>query len=155
VSFVDLHCHYIPGVDDGVRTLDESQRLLSGLRALGVLQGGRDAPHPERDVREQEGRRSRRRSSSWKSVLGAAPELPERALSAEHYFDDVFVALLAKKEALPYPGEKAVLVEFHYDHWPRGIERQFFKLEIAGLRPLIAHPSATASSTRRAMRSRC
>ncbi len=139
MSFVDLHCHYIPGVDDGVRTLDESQRLLSGLRALGFSKVVA-TPHIRSGMFENRRPALEKAFLELEAVLGAAPELPERALSAEHYFDDVFVALLAKKEALPYPGEKAVLVEFHYDHWPRGIERQFFKLEIAGLRPLIAHP---------------
>jgi len=34
-GFVDLHCHYVPAVDDGVRTLDEGLLLLRGLHALG------------------------------------------------------------------------------------------------------------------------
>lgn len=136
---VDLHCHYIPGVDDGVRTLDESQRLLRGLKDLGF---GRvlATPHIRSGMFENRRPGLEKAFGELESLLVDAKELPARALSAEHYFDDVFVGLIAKKQALPYPGEKAVLVEFHYDHWPRGIERQFFKLEIAGLRPLIAHP---------------
>ena len=34
-GYVDLHCHYLPGIDDGVRTLDEGIRVLAGLRGLG------------------------------------------------------------------------------------------------------------------------
>ena len=37
-GLVDLHCHYLPGVDDGVDNLDESLTLLRGLRALGFEQ---------------------------------------------------------------------------------------------------------------------
>jgi len=139
LSRVDLHCHYLPGVDDGVRTLDESQRVLKGLKALGYDEVVA-TPHIRSGMFENRKPGLVRAFTELNDVLGDTAELPKRSLSAEHYFDDVFVGLIATKEALPYPGEHAVLVEFHYDLWPRGIERQFFKLEIAGLRPLIAHP---------------
>ena len=32
---VDIHSHFIPGIDDGVKTEDESLGLLSGLFHLG------------------------------------------------------------------------------------------------------------------------
>ena len=34
-GFVDLHCHYVPAVDDGVRTLEEGLALLRELHAIG------------------------------------------------------------------------------------------------------------------------
>jgi protein-tyrosine phosphatase len=148
VSRVDLHCHYLPGVDDGVRTIDESQRLLRGLRDLGYAQVIA-TPHIRSGMFDNQRAGLVRAFDELAGVLGDAPDLPERGLSAEHYFDDVFVGLIAKKEALPYPGGKAVLVEFHYDLWPRGIERQFFKLEVVGLRPVIAHPERYRELERR------
>lgn len=141
---IDLHCHYVPGVDDGVRTLDESQRLLTGLKALGY---GRviATPHIRSGMFENRRPGLEKAFDELLGVLGTRPdtehaELPRVGLAAEHYFDDVFVGLVGAKEALPYPGGKAVLVEFHYELWPRGIERQLFKLEVAGLVPVLAHP---------------
>lgn len=32
----DLHCHILPGVDDGARTLDESLAMLEAAKAAGV-----------------------------------------------------------------------------------------------------------------------
>lgn len=32
----DIHCHILPGVDDGARDLDESLRMLDAARAAGV-----------------------------------------------------------------------------------------------------------------------
>lgn len=32
----DIHCHILPGVDDGARDLDESLRMLEAARAAGV-----------------------------------------------------------------------------------------------------------------------
>src|SRR4051794_1113306 len=37
MSFVDLHCHILPGLDDGARTLGETLRFARRLHAEGVL----------------------------------------------------------------------------------------------------------------------
>ena len=34
-GYVDLHCHYLPGIDDGVRTFEEGVALCRGLRDIG------------------------------------------------------------------------------------------------------------------------
>ena len=34
-GFVDLHCHWIPGVDDCVESLDDAVGLLRSLAGLG------------------------------------------------------------------------------------------------------------------------
>lgn len=35
-GFTDWHCHLLPGVDDGVQTVEETQRILSLYEELGV-----------------------------------------------------------------------------------------------------------------------
>ena len=32
----DLHCHILPGVDDGARNLDESLAMLEAAKAAGI-----------------------------------------------------------------------------------------------------------------------
>ena len=44
--------------------------------------------------------------------------LPDVALSSEHYFDDVVYERLLAGEALPYPGGRAVLLEFWGTEFP-------------------------------------
>lgn len=141
---IDLHCHYVPGVDDGVRTLDESQRLLTGLKSIGygtVIA----TPHIRSGMFDNRRPDLERAFLELDDVLGGglrdgADRLPERGLAAEHYLDDVFLDLLARGEVLPYPGGKAILVEFHYDVWPRRVEKRIFELMLRGVRPVIAHP---------------
>ncbi|MET0594712.1 MAG: CpsB/CapC family capsule biosynthesis tyrosine phosphatase, partial [Polyangiaceae bacterium] len=43
-------------------------------------------------------------------------------------------------EALPYPGGKAVLVEFPTDAFPARVADRFFDLRMKKLRPVLAHP---------------
>lgn len=136
---VDLHCHYIPAVDDGVRSLDESKRLLRGLKDLGygtVIA----TPHIRNGMFDNRRPDLERAFIELDGILAGTDGLPERGLAAEHYLDDVFLQLFEKGEVLPYPGQKALLVEFHYDVWPRKVEKRVFELMLRGLRPVIAHP---------------
>ena len=35
-GFAECHCHLLPGVDDGVRTLDEALSILSAFEEAGI-----------------------------------------------------------------------------------------------------------------------
>ena len=35
-GFTDWHCHILPGVDDGVQTMDEALQILAEYERLGV-----------------------------------------------------------------------------------------------------------------------
>ena len=35
MGFIDLHCHPLPGIDDGVRSADEGAALLVALKRAG------------------------------------------------------------------------------------------------------------------------
>ncbi|MBX7192688.1 MAG: protein tyrosine phosphatase [Sandaracinaceae bacterium] len=140
-GFVDLHCHYVPGVDDGVRTLDESQRLLRGLAALGYTEVVA-TPHIRTAMFENRKPGLTKAFDELTSILGppAPSSMPRLSLAAEHFCDDVFFGLLASDQVLPYRGGFAILLEFRYEAWPRKIEEQLFRMQVRGLRPLIAHP---------------
>jgi protein-tyrosine phosphatase len=137
-GYVDLHCHYVPGVDDGVRTLDESSRLLAALGHLGYAEVVA-TPHIRTAMFENRRPGLERGFAELTSILDTA-SLPRLSLAAEHFCDDVFFGLLAGGQVLPYRGGRTILVEFRYEAWPRRIEDQLFRMQVKGLRPLIAHP---------------
>ncbi|HKO49948.1 MAG TPA: CpsB/CapC family capsule biosynthesis tyrosine phosphatase, partial [Polyangiaceae bacterium] len=64
----------------------------------------------------------------------------ELSLSSEHYFDEVVFQRLLTGEGLPYPGGKAVLLEFYQIDFPPMIQHRLFDLRTRGLLPVIAHP---------------
>jgi len=139
----DLHCHYLPGVDDGVRTWEEGMRLCHGLAALGY--GTVVAtPHMRPGMFDNDKAGLERAFVEFAAHCDDAGDLPERGLAAEHFCDDVFFARLEQGTALPYPGGHAVLVEFAPDRLPLGLEQQFFRMQVRGVRPVIAHPERYA-----------
>lgn len=137
-GFVDLHLHYVPGIDDGVRTVDEAKRMLEGLRALGYVRCVA-TPHIRSGMFDN---RKAGLEKGFREVSEqlAGADIPELGLASEHFFDDVFWQLFEQREVLPYPGDSAILVELHPDRWPRGLTDRFFKMQLRGLRPVIAHP---------------
>ncbi len=155
MGFIDLHCHPLPGIDDGARSADEGAALLAGLKRAG-FDTVVATPHVRSGVWEN--RRESRAAAvaalepALEAVRARGEALPELLLAGEHMFDDVLRELLAKGEALTYPGGGAALVEFHYEDIPLRAELQLWRMQRAGVRPVLAHPERYAPVQRSADR---
>lgn len=140
---IDLHCHPLPGIDDGVRTADEGVALLVALARAGfstvvatphVRNGLWDNRRPSRDAARA------LLTAPMEAARARGEPLPTLELAGEHMFDDVLWDLLSRGEALTYPGGGAALVEFPYESIPVKVEMQLWRMKRAGLRPVLAHP---------------
>ena len=81
-------------------------------------------------------------SAAYAAMIEALPKrtLPEVGLSSEHWFDDVVFNRLTKGQGLPYPGGKAVLVEFTAAVLPAAVASAPPRSPERRLAPVIAHP---------------
>jgi protein-tyrosine phosphatase len=137
-GLVDLHCHYLAGVDDGARNEDEGVSMLEALRDLG-FDWVVATPHMRPGLFDNEKTALERVFAAMQPRL-SQPGLPKTSLSSEHYFDDQVYSRILTGNALPYPGGKAVLLEFYAVDFPPVVARCFAELRRAGLLPVIAHP---------------
>jgi protein-tyrosine phosphatase len=142
-GFIDLHLHYVPGVDDGVRSLEEGLRLCSALKAIG-FERLVTTPHIRGGMFDNRREGLQRAFAEFQQAALAAPNMPIVELSAEHHCDALFLELMQADELLPYPGSRAILIEFGYDSLPLNIEQVAFRLAVKRLRPIIAHPERYA-----------
>lgn len=134
-NFVDLHCHWLCGLDDGAPTIAEGRRMLEGLGRLGF---GRvlATPHMRPSMYD----------TSREQILTAFEQQKPEGLdvdvgvSAEHYFDDVVFERIRTGKGLPYPGHKAALLEFYAMDLPPQVDRLLSQLKREGITPVIAHP---------------
>ena len=140
-GYVDLHCHYLPAIDDGVRTTADGVALLSALYAIGydVVVA---TPHIRTAMFENRGPGLRSVFSALHAsaeFAAATGKLPGTGLAAEHWCDDIFWELFTAGESMPYPGGFAALVEFPPEQIPH-VEQRFFAMQRKGVTPVLAHP---------------
>jgi protein-tyrosine phosphatase len=153
-GFVDLHCHWIAGIDDGVKTADEGIDLLRRLRAAG-FDTVVATPHMRPGMFDNDKSALEKAYAAMAPHLGRAEGLPAVGLSSEHFLDDVVFGRLVNGLGLPYPDAEAgpsptaktsksrrrgVLVELNPQGFPAHLQHRFFDLGRAGLRPVLAHP---------------
>jgi protein-tyrosine phosphatase len=136
---VDIHCHILPGVDDGARDLSESIEMAK----VAVQQGIHTivaTPH----------HLNNRYENSKQSILARVEELNRVLLD-----EKIDIKILPGQEVRIH-GELAegydlgeilsvnhtqyVLVEFSSNHVPRYTETLFYDLQNKGLIPVIVHP---------------
>ncbi|QQR88998.1 MAG: protein tyrosine phosphatase [Myxococcales bacterium] len=139
MDFIDLHCHYLPAVDDGVRSLEESIKLLKALKSIGYKKVV-CTPHIRTGMFDNNPTTLRAAFERFVAETELVDGLPELGLAAEHYYDDVFWEMFLEDKLLRYPGDKAALVEFNPARPPLNVENQFFKMKVHGLSPVLAHP---------------
>jgi protein-tyrosine phosphatase len=142
-GFVDLHCHYIPAVDDGVRTHEEGVALCRALKQIGYAAVAA-TPHIRSGMFENRKPQLVAQFEAFCTQHAAADGMPELLLGAEHFCDDLFWRLFESGEALPYTGGKAMLVELPPEQLPLGLEERIFRMRVRGIQPVIAHPERYA-----------
>lgn len=142
-GFVDLHLHYVPAVDDGARSVEEALSLCRELKAVG-FDTLVTTPHIRQGMFDNQRAGLVSAFEAFKDVAATSPGMPELALSAEHHCDAALLDLLQSGELLPYPGGRAILIEFGYDSLPINVERVAYMLALKNLRPVIAHPERCA-----------
>ncbi len=140
VGYVDLHSHYVPQVDDGVRSVEDGLRLLQRLGEAG-FETVVATPHMRPGMFDNDRARLETAFAGFEAAIAPhAAKLPARALASEHWFDDVTFARLLSGAGLPYPGGRAVLVEMNPSAFPVRLPERLADLRRHGLVPIVAHP---------------
>ena len=136
---VDMHSHLIPGIDDGSKSMEESLQLLRRLADFG-LEKIITTPHimseyykntPEIIRMGLEDLRKAAKQEGIKIQIDAA---------AEYYIDEIFLEKVKAGEDLLTFGNQYILVETGFINKPQMLLDIFFHLEMAGYKPILAHP---------------
>lgn len=133
----DFHCHLLPGVDDGMRSLAESREAIAGLHALGY-RGSVVTPHIYAEAFDNTAEGLREAFESFQEAIDDDYAL---RLAAEYHTTDVLFTLIEAGNLLHLPlgDERLVLTEFPFlMPAPRGIEALTALIQ-AGYRPVLAH----------------
>ena len=131
---VDNHSHILYGLDDGVKTQEDSLAILHWLEEQGVSEVW-CTPHVMEDVpNTTEGIRTR--FGDLQAVYDGGLKLH---LAAEYMIDTLFEERLAQRDLLEH-GEEVVLVETSAIAPPINLWTVLDRMLKSGYRPLVAHP---------------
>jgi len=136
-GFVDLHCHLLPGVDDGARTLEDALEMARALVDLG-FSAVAPSPHARPEYAPVDVVDARR------AELAEALErerIPLRlGRNAENVLDDAFLRGLGTPQARMLGPGRYVLVELPYTAPVPALPDILFRIRTKGVVPLLAHP---------------
>lgn len=137
-DYVDIHSHLLPGIDDGAKDPDHSLKLINSLRGYGFSQFI-TTPHILTGVwnNTREGILATEETTSALLKENGA-DMPFKA-AAEYLMDDTFLKLLKSSPLLTLK-DNHVLVEMSYLNPPLQLFDIIFELQIAGYKPVLAHP---------------
>jgi len=134
---VDIHSHLIPGVDDGVKTLEQSMEIIQGFQSLGYTKVI-TTPH----VSERYPNSSDILKSGLTLVKNELRNLQidvEIELGAEYMVDATFLrAIKEGDDLLSWHGY--ILIETPFTTSPFIFDEVIFELQSKGLSPVLAHP---------------
>ncbi len=136
---VDIHCHILPGVDDGAEDRDEALLMArmaanSGSRIIVATPhfGYSGASLTAADIR---------RKAAWLQETARAEGLPITVLSGmELLCNHRLEQILAEKSYLTLADSRYLLTEFYFDESPEMMDRMLEMVMEQGLVPIVAHP---------------
>ncbi|MFM7104794.1 MAG: tyrosine-protein phosphatase, partial [Flavobacteriales bacterium] len=134
----DMHSHFLPGIDDGASSLEDSIELIKGMHSLGYRKLI-TTPHIYWDLYKNT------RAIILEKLEIVRAELVRQEIditleaAAEYFCDENFEELIDKKDLLSF-GNNYVLLEISFMDENVNLPRALFNLKLAGYKPVLAHP---------------
>lgn len=134
----DIHSHFIPGVDDGSQSFEESISLLKQLNELGYKKFI-TTPHIFYDSFKDGYDILYQKLEELRLKLKESNINIEIELSGEYLLDDELKTRVDNNQILSF-GDNYLLFEFPMRNEPMGYEEWLFDLQLSGYNLILAHP---------------
>lgn len=134
----DIHSHFIPGIDDGSKTIEESVEMITELHNLGYKKII-TSPHTMSDYYRNTTEIILNGRNDVKQALKTAAISVEFDAVSEYYLDYDFERKLDEGPLLTF-GNKYLLFEISYMNPPDNLYHVIFKMQLLGYKPVLAHP---------------
>ena len=136
---IDLHCHILPGMDDGASDLSVSIEMARAFMADGVSVVA-CTPHILPGVYHNSGAQIRQATAQLQQTLNREGISLQLVTGADNHIVPDFVAQLRSGHLLSLADSRYVLVEPPHHVAPPRLEDLFFNIVAAGYVPILTHP---------------
>jgi protein-tyrosine phosphatase len=142
---IDLHCHILPGLDDGAKSLEEAVEMAQIAEDEGIERIVA-TPHLFRGDFMQEGLGIIEEKREELSRALKANDIQLELLSGAevHISHNLMDEIMKNRESLVIDCSSYMFVEFPSRHVFSGAKELFFELMSEGIIPIIAHPERNA-----------
>ena len=132
----DWHSHILPGVDDGIQTMQDSLKALSYYESIGIKEVWL-TPHIMEDIPNTTSELRARYEELQNEYSGTI----KLHLAAENMIDNLFNERLKEKDFLPIGSKQDhLLVETSYYQPPIDLYGTLKRIQEEGYIPILAHP---------------
>jgi protein-tyrosine phosphatase len=136
---IDLHCHILPGLDDGPSTLAASVQMASAFVADGVSVVA-CTPHILPGLYKNSGPHIRRATANLQRCINEKG-IPLRLVTgADNHVTPEFLTELRRGHLLSLADSRYVLVEPPHHVTPPRLKELLFELIVGGYVPVLTHP---------------
>ena len=139
---IDLHCHLLPGIDDGPKTLQEALQMAEYAVEQGI-QHSVLTPHIQPGCYDNDVESIRAAYQAFQTAL-EHHAIPLKISMAAEVRVCAELPQLIRQNKIPFIGvwenKKVLLLEFPHDHIPVGADKLVAWLIARNIIPLIAHP---------------
>ena len=137
-ALVELHCHILPGIDDGAKDLDMSMSLIRKELQDGAA-GIVFTPHFHYERISVEQFTARRKAAFLQVSAACKAEGLRLAgkMGAEVFYSTALPSLDLRQ--LAFAGSNYILIEFPTTMHPPGIDETLYAIRAQGYTPILAH----------------
>ncbi len=133
---VDIHCHIVPGVDDGAVSLEMSLAMIEEAKQCGVT-SILTTPHIRGNVEELA--RHEHHKERFQNVRDAKPDM-DLHLGGEVRATSETQSVVDRPEFTVDERSKYILLELEFDQVPPYFSQLLFEYRLRGITPIVAHP---------------
>lgn len=134
-----MHSHLLPGLDDGVKTFEESLKLVASLKAMGykklII-----TPHIISDIYRNTPEAILQKHDELRWHLTENNMDMETTVAAEYYLDESLMQKIRDKEKLLTFGDRYLLFETNFLSEPLNLKEFIFLASTSQYKLILAHP---------------
>lgn len=138
-GFCDIHCHVLPGLDDGPGDIESALELALKLEELGFTSVYPTPHHQDRRWSPTNEQADEAVNLLRQALREKNSSLIINQAAGENMLDGQFIKRQSDNSYPTYPDGKSFLLEFGHELLPPNIEKQLFNMRVSGRLPVIAH----------------
>ena len=135
---IDIHCHIVPNIDDGAKSLDDALEMAKIAYDEGIRKIV-NTSHYHPNFEYKKGKELFESVKEFNNILKLNNIDIEVFIGNELYYSEDIIEIIEQKEFYTLNNSKYLLIEFPPIRFPKNIVDIIYEIKIRGYVPILAH----------------